>query len=100
MYTTRFGYIRQSPPDKCLALGIVGWLGEGLFVLVLGYNYPGGEAFLLMFVLFQIIVSITTWSWTVFILSLGAGYLNFNNKVVIYGNDTVLPFYILHQKLR
>jgi len=52
-----------------------------------------------MFVLFQIIMSIANWSWVVFILSLGVRYLNFNNKVVNYGNDAVLPFYVLHQTI-
>ena len=52
-----------------------------------------------MFVLFQIVIGIANWSWVVFILSLGVKYLNFNNKVVNYGNDAVLPFYILHQTI-
>ena len=88
----RYGWV-------CLALGIVGWGGAGLFVLELGYPYPGAESFSLMFVLFQTIMSIANWSWVVFILSLGARYLNFNNKVVTYGNDAVLPFYVLHQTI-
>jgi peptidoglycan/LPS O-acetylase OafA/YrhL len=83
----------------CLALGIAGCGVEGLFVLVLGYSYPGSESFSLMFVLFQIIMSIANWSWVVFILSLGVKYLNFNNKLVNYGNDAVLPFYVLHQTI-
>jgi peptidoglycan/LPS O-acetylase OafA/YrhL len=32
-----------------------------------------------------------------FILSLGTKYLNFNNKVLAYANEAVLPFYLLHQ---
>ncbi|MFC1980540.1 acyltransferase family protein, partial [Chloroflexota bacterium] len=88
----RYGWV-------CLALGIVGWGGVGFFIGVLDYNHPGTEPFSLIFVLFQIILSIANWSWVVFILSLGAKYLNFNNKVVNYGNDVVLPFYILHQTI-
>ncbi len=83
----------------CLALGIASMGGEAVFIFALGYNYPGSESFSLMFVLFQIIMSIANWSWVVFILSLGVKYLNFNNKVVTYGNDAVLPFYILHQTI-
>ena len=81
----------------CLALGIVGWGVVGFFIGVLDYNHPGTEPFSLIFVLFQIILSIANWSWVIFILSLGVKYLNFNNRVVSYGNDAVLPFYILHQ---
>jgi len=83
----------------CLALGIVGWGGAGLFVFAFGYDYGGSESFSLMFVLFQIVMSIANWSWVVFILSLGVRYLSFSNKVVNYGNEAVLPFYVLHQTI-
>lgn len=83
----------------CLALGIAGWAGIGVFIGVLDYNYPGSESFSLMFVLFQIIMSIANWSWVVFILSLGVRYLNFNNRFLSYANEAVLPFYILHQTI-
>ncbi len=83
----------------CLALGTASMGGEGVFIFILGYNYPGCESLSLMFVVFQIIMSIANWSWVVFILSLGVRHLNFNNKVVIYGNDAVLIFYILHQTI-
>jgi peptidoglycan/LPS O-acetylase OafA/YrhL len=48
-------------------------------------------------VLYQIVWTITSWSAVVFMLSLGAKYLNFNNKVLAYANEAVLPFYLLHQ---
>jgi len=83
----------------CLALGIVGWACAGLFISVLEYSFQDGESFSLMFVLFQIIISVANLSWVVFILSLGVRYLNFSNKVVDYGNEAVLPFYILHQTI-
>ncbi len=83
----------------CLALGIVGWACIGVFIGVLDYNYPGSESFSLMFILFQIIMSIANWSWVVFILSLGVRYLNFNNRFLGYTNEAVLPFYILHQTI-
>jgi peptidoglycan/LPS O-acetylase OafA/YrhL len=89
----RYGWV-------CLVLGIAGWGVIGfLFLSILGYDYSGKESFSLIFVLFQIAVSTANWSWVVFILSLGIKYLNFNNKVVSYGNDAVLPFYILHQTI-
>jgi glucan biosynthesis protein C len=50
----------------------------------------------LKFVLFEILMS---WSWIFFVLSLGAKYLNFNNKALSYGNEAVLPFYIFHQTI-
>jgi len=82
----------------CLPLWIVGFFAVGLFGLVLGYDLmPGIEPFSLTYVLAQIIWTITVWSAVVFMLSLGAKYLNFNNKVLAYANEAVLPFYLLHQ---
>jgi hypothetical protein len=83
----------------CLILGLVSFGGEGYFIAELGYNYPGGEPFSLTFVLFETVLSIGRWSWIVFVLSLGATYLNFNNKVLVYGSEAVLPFYIFHQTI-
>jgi len=84
----------------CLVLWIVGFGGAGLLVLVLGYDpYPGKEPFSLVFVLFQIVWSITSWSAVVFVLSIGARYLNTNNGFLVYGNEAVLPFYLFHQTI-
>jgi hypothetical protein len=55
----------------CLSVWIVGLAGQGLLVLVLGYNpYSGEEPFSLLFVLFQIVWSITSWSAVVFVLNI------------------------------
>jgi glucan biosynthesis protein C len=83
----------------CLALWIVGFFGGiALIALVLGYDpMPGNEPFSLLYVLYQIVWTITSWSAVVFMLSLGAKYLNFGNKVLAYANEAVLPFYLLHQ---
>ena len=71
-----------------------------LFVLVLGYDpIPGNEPFSLIYVLYQTVWAIASWSAVVFMLSLGAKYLNFNNKALAYGGEMVLPFYILHQTI-
>jgi hypothetical protein len=80
-------------------LGITSLFAEAFFVLGLGYKYPGGESFSLMFVLFETMMSIGRWSWIVFVLSLGVKYLTFNNRILVYGNEAVLPFYILHQTI-
>ncbi|MGD9093366.1 MAG: hypothetical protein PVF74_10995 [Anaerolineales bacterium] len=32
-----------------------------------------------------------------FLLGLGAKYLNFSNKTLAYANEAVLPFFLLHQ---
>ncbi len=77
---------------------MVSFGAEGLFVLGLGYH-PGAEPFSLSFVLFETVMSIGRLTWIIFVLYVGARYLNFNNKVLAYGNEAVLPFYILHQTI-
>jgi len=36
------------------------------------------------------------WCWIIGLLGLGRRFLNFNNKFLVYANEAVLPFYILH----
>jgi len=84
----------------CLALWLVGILGVGLLVLGLGYDpFPGHEPFSFswMYVLYQILWSVSGWSAVVFVLSIGAKYLNSYHKILAYGNEAVLPFYLFHQ---
>jgi hypothetical protein len=69
---------------------------------VLRYNYanlyhPGGEPVSLVYVIFQVLISVARFSWVTFILSVGAKYLNFGGKAVTYGSEAQLPFYIFHQ---
>jgi glucan biosynthesis protein C len=80
-----------------LVLGLAGVAGGGYMFLSLGYNPMEGEAFSGTYVLFQTVWGTASWGMIVFILSLGARYMNFTNKVLSYANETVLPFYILHQ---
>jgi peptidoglycan/LPS O-acetylase OafA/YrhL len=85
----------------CLALWLVGFFGGiGLLVLVLGYDpFPGHEPFSWMYVVYQIIWSISSWSAVVFMLSIGARCMNLSNKVLAYSNEAVLPFYLFHQTI-
>ena len=76
----------------CLVLGVLCFAVEGLFVVRLGYGYPGGEPFSILFVLFEAAMSVGRWSWIVFVLSLGAKHLDFESKLLAYGNEAVLPW--------
>jgi peptidoglycan/LPS O-acetylase OafA/YrhL len=38
-----------------------------------------------------------SWGWALTVLYLAMKYLNFSNKLLVYGNDTIMPFYLLHQ---
>ena len=44
-----------------------------------------------------LIRSFNSWFWLAAILGFGSKYLDFNNEVLKYAREAVLPFYILHQ---
>ncbi len=43
------------------------------------------------------VITINCWSWTALMLSIGMRYLDFDNKWLQYGQEAVLPFFLLHQ---
>jgi glucan biosynthesis protein C len=44
-----------------------------------------------------IAVTINSWCWTTFLLFIGMRYLDFRNRWLEYGQEAVLPFFLLHQ---
>jgi peptidoglycan/LPS O-acetylase OafA/YrhL len=46
---------------------------------------------------FSFLRAFNSWFWLVGILGFGSKHLNFNNRVLQYINEAVLPFYVLHQ---
>jgi peptidoglycan/LPS O-acetylase OafA/YrhL len=44
-----------------------------------------------------IAVATNGWCWTTFVLFIGMHYLNFTNRWLEYGQEAVLPFFMLHQ---
>lgn len=43
--------------------------------------------------------SFNSWFWLVAILGFGGKYLNFDNEILEYAREAVLPFYVLHQTI-
>jgi glucan biosynthesis protein C len=41
--------------------------------------------------------SLIAWSCLIAVLGYGRKHLNFTNKWLVYGNDTIMPFYLFHQ---
>jgi glucan biosynthesis protein C len=39
------------------------------------------------------------WLWLIGLLGLGQRFMNFSNRFLVYGNEGVLPFYILHHTI-
>jgi surface polysaccharide O-acyltransferase-like enzyme len=38
-----------------------------------------------------------SWGWALDALYLAMARLNYSNKWLVYGSDTIMPFYLLHQ---
>jgi len=49
------------------------------------------------YLLIVFVQSFNSWFWLVAILGFGSKYLNFDNRLLKYAREAVLPFYILHQ---
>jgi glucan biosynthesis protein C len=82
----------------CLALWIGSYLVVGsLLTFVFKYDPSTGLASPALYVVHKITWSVVSWSAVVFILGLGAKYLNRSNRLLVYGNEAVLPFYLFHQ---
>ena len=47
----------------------------------------------------QLVLSLCSLSWIVFFLGVFAKYFSNKSKAVVYGNEALLPFYILHQTI-
>ena len=76
----------------CLALGVASFGGAVFMAMGLRYNPMAGESFSWIYVLFQIVWSIASWGWVVFILSLGAKHLNFNTRYALMATRRSCPF--------
>jgi len=81
-----------------LALWVALYLGVGgLLTLVLDYDPTPGHGISLLYVVWQLGRSVLQWSAVLSVVSLGTRYLNFNNKLLAYSNEAVLPFFLFHQ---
>lgn len=103
-----FGYLLFSQPSFTEAIRKQGRvalsLGIACFLLigrsyVAGYltNWEAAPSYSPDYLLYQLLRSINTWAWLVFVLALGMRYLNANARVLRYANEAVLPFFVLQQ---
>lgn len=102
-----YGYILLANPHFKHAIqkqgAIALYIGIISFMIMLAAHFTGvlgrwsnAPAYSLAYVLYQLLYSIITWSWMVFVLYFGMNFLNFGNKVIQYADEAILPFYILH----
>jgi peptidoglycan/LPS O-acetylase OafA/YrhL len=94
-------FLRAVRRDRWLLFG-GGILGlVGFFALFAIYGDIALEWGLTFTVPWSIILifafTFMSWGWALDVLYLAMRYLNFSNKWLVYGNRTVMPFYLLHQ---
>jgi surface polysaccharide O-acyltransferase-like enzyme len=49
------------------------------------------------YVLYWTVWGINGWCWTLFVLYVGTRWLDFTNQWLMYGRETIVPFYLFHQ---
>ena len=79
--------------------GIVG-LGAflGLFIVYGDLALEWGLTFVLPWSVILILAfTFMSWGWALSVLYVAMRYLNFSNRWLIYGKETIMPFYLLHQ---
>jgi len=76
----------QRIPALIVGIGIT---TVGFYLVESGYVLPEW--------LLALLRAFNTWAWLIAMLGFGSRYLNFSNGFLKYGNEAVLPFYILHQ---
>ncbi len=102
-----YGYLLFSRPSFTEAIRRQGWFALGIailceliiFAISFGRFWPWAipPGYTPIFLFYQLLFSIHTWAWLVFILSCGIRWLNFNTKRLPEANEAVLPFYVLQQ---
>jgi peptidoglycan/LPS O-acetylase OafA/YrhL len=81
---------------SCGILALVAWgglsvaFGDQAFEWALAFVVPWSIIVIFLF-------TMMSWGWALFALSLAMRHLNFTNKWLEYGNETIMPFYLLHQ---
>jgi len=77
-------------------MGLVGFLA--LFAVYGDMALEWGLTFVVPWSIILILAfTLMSWGWALFALYLAMTYLNFTNKWLVYGNETIMPFYLLHQ---
>jgi hypothetical protein len=87
----------QRHGNKAIILSIVTSLVLLLFDLVGGKLGLSKSVLGAVGLFYRLIWGFSCWFWLVALLSIGARFLNFTNRFLVYSNEAVLPIYILHQ---
>jgi surface polysaccharide O-acyltransferase-like enzyme len=93
----KYQLLIQRHGNKAIILSIVTALVLLLFYSVGGKLGLSKPVFGVLKLFYRIIWGFSCWFWLVALLSIGARFFNFANRLLVYANEAVLPIYILHQ---
>jgi peptidoglycan/LPS O-acetylase OafA/YrhL len=95
----RFVYVVRRDRWLLFGSGIVGLLAFfALFIVYGDVALEWGVTFVVPWSIILIFAfTFMSWGWALFVLALAMQHLNFSNKLLVYANDTIMPFYLLHQ---
>jgi peptidoglycan/LPS O-acetylase OafA/YrhL len=82
------------------ASGIAGLVGYFALSLVYGDDVVIGWGYTFAFpgsIIVNLLFTLMGWGWALDVLYLAMTRLNFSNKLLVYGNETIMPFYLFHQ---
>ncbi len=93
----RFGRAIQQQGRMALYVGIACFLLL-IALWVAGVLGPWTETpdYSIGCLLFQVLDSVTIWSWLIVIFNVASKWVNFSNNLLRYGNKATLPFFLLH----
>jgi glucan biosynthesis protein C len=97
LFYTDERFLRAVRRDRwlVLAVGIVALLGLAA-LLALGEATSLFDPSEPWFYAIWVMVPIDAWCWSLFMLFVGMRFLDFSNKWLQYGQEAVMPFYVLH----
>jgi glucan biosynthesis protein C len=80
-----------------LTVGTLAFLGAAVITFSTGeLNIEGAPHNLLDFAWWGLF-AICGWCWTAFTLFVGMRFLNFSNRLLRYGQEAIVPFFVVHQ---
>jgi glucan biosynthesis protein C len=88
--------IRRDWPIT-LAIGTLAFLGGAAIVVSTGeFDIESAPHNLLDFTWWGLF-AVCGWCWTAFTLFIGMRFLNFTNRLLRYGQEAIVPFFVVHQ---
>ena len=79
-----------------LLLGILSFALQGFLILTQDYQMFR-EPFSIVFVLYEITLSIGIWGFIVFLMGMASRHRNRPSRALAYSNEAILPFFLFHQ---